>query len=381
MNIKKIAIGLGGTDLGRSGIGRYVRSVLPGLLDELRGRGIELVAIGTQAELDAYRNDLRGVTQFRLADVFESPVASAFYYLAFVGRTAKRLGANVLLLPAANRRGPLWSGIPTVGVVHDFAQGHIAYKYDPARMFYARHVLTSILRSQTRLIAVSRATKADVEHGIGVAADVRVVPAGVDIARFAPVSGGVAEQLRTDYGLEREYILYLSRLELPAKNHLRLLKAFQRSRLGETHDLVIAGEDCGGAAAIRREIGALGLENVKLLGYIPDERVPALVGAADVVTMMGLREGFGLPVLEALASGRPVVASRTGAIPEVAGSLGVLCDPLNVGAISDALTRAVEDDEYRGHVERNARLYASRWQWRSTSRALADQCVAVGAVA
>ena len=151
--------------------------------------------------------------------------------------------------------------------------------------------------------------------------------------------------------------------------------------MGETHDLVIAGEDCGGAAAIRREIGALGLENVKLLGYIPDERVPALVGAADVVTMMGLREGFGLPVLEALASGRPVVASRTGAIPEVAGSLGVLCDPLNVGAISDALTRAVEDDEYRGHVERNARLYASRWQWRSTSRALADQCVAVGAVA
>src|SRR5262249_24718766 len=128
----------------------------------------------------------------------------------------------------------------------------------------------------------------------------------------------------------------------PGKNHLHLLRAFAASPARASHVLALAGSDWGALGRIQNEIARLGLEReVRVLGYVPDELVSGLVAGADAVMMVGLYEGFGLPALEALAAGRPVVASRTGALPAVVGDLAALCDPLDERSIADALDRAL----------------------------------------
>ena len=123
---------------------------------------------------------------------------------------------------------------------------------------------------------------------------------------------------------------------------LRLLQAFAQSPLRDTHELVLAGPDWGGLAAIEREAARLGVrERVSLLGFVPREHVSGLVAAASVVAMVGLFEGFGLPPLEAMASGCPVAASTAGSIPEVCGDAAHLFDPHDVEAMAQAVDAAL----------------------------------------
>ena len=134
--------------------------------------------------------------------------------------------------------------------------------------------------------------------------------------------------MRAQTGLEGPYLLYLSRLEHPGKNHLRLLQAYAESPVRHTHRLALVGPDWGAGHRIQLEIQRLNLEDrVRIVGYVGDEHVPGLISEATAVIAVGLREGFGLPALEALAMGRPVVVSNTGALPEVVGELGILCIP------------------------------------------------------
>lgn len=375
----RLAVALGGTDRGMSGIGVYVRSVLPHLAARLAADGGALIALGTQADLDAYALD--GMERATLSALYDSPSANALVHLLSVGSEARRAGADVLLLPAANRRMTLLSPVPTVAVVHDLAQLKVARKYDPLRMVYVNHVLTRTLRSARELVAVSRATRDDMAEALRLPADrIRVVPNGVDFNRFSPAAeGGDArvERARAHAGLTGPYVLYAARLEHPGKNHLRLLRAFARSRARDTHVLALAGKDWGAEGLIRAEIEALGLgSRVRLLGFVPDEVLPGLVAGADAVVMVGLHEGFGLPALEALSAGRSLVASSSGALPEVVGSLAASCDPLDEGSIKEALERALGDEGLRARVRLEGPTWARRFGWDATADGLYEACVA-----
>src|SRR5687768_16900199 len=153
----RVAIALGGTDRGLSGIGVYVRAVLPRLTAMIRERGGSVVVMGTRADLAAYDTD--GIERAPVHDGFDHPAASAAWHLLEAGPSARRAGARVLLLPAANRRMALRSPIPTVAVVHDLAQLKVQKKYDPLRMVYVNHVLTRTLRLASALVAPSNATR------------------------------------------------------------------------------------------------------------------------------------------------------------------------------------------------------------------------------
>ena len=375
----KVAFALGGTDWGRSGIGIYVRSVLPHLERRVEAEGGQLVVIGSPSELEAYAPELNGAARREVPRVLDSPAVSAAYYLGWAGRAAAAAKADVLLLPAANRRTTLLSPVPTVAVVHDLAQLAVDGKYDPLRMAYLRHVVVHALRSARRLVAVSRATRDDMVRALGVHADdVRVVPNGVDTSRFAPAAEGderVAKARRAT-GIDGPYVLYAARLEHPGKNHVRLVRAFARSALRDTHVLALAGGDWGARERIEQEIARAGVRaRVKLLGYVDDDVLGGLVAGADAVAMVGLREGFGLPALEALAAARPVLVADAGALPEVVGELGVLCDPLDEESIRAGLERVVGDRDHRARVEREGPLYASRRGWDRTADGLFDACV------
>ena len=377
----RLALTLGGTDHGRSGIGTYVRALLPHLAHACE----RLLVFGTQRELDAYRGELAGAERHSIPPTFGGPGPSAVWHAAWAGRAAARAGADVLLLPAANRRVTVGSPIPTVAVVHDLAQLHVRAKYDPLRVLYVRRFVVGALAAATALVAVSGATRSDLADALGLPLDaVRVVLNGVDAARFAPALPGDARvrAARARLGLSLPYLLYLARLEHPGKNHLRLLRAYASSRARGSHALVLAGADWGAGPRIREEIAALGLgDRVRLTGYVDDDLVPGLVAGADGVAMVGLREGFGLPALEALAAGRPVIAARAGALPEVVGDLSAACDPLDEGSIAAAIDRALFDEALRARARDEGPASARRRDWATAAAQLLDACRKAGSLA
>ncbi|MFY0580620.1 glycosyltransferase [Cystobacter fuscus] len=141
------------------------------------------------------------------------------------------------------------------------------------------------------------------------------------------------------------------------------------------------GADWGGEARIRAEIQRLKLEGrVRILGFVADEFIPGLLADASAVIAVGLCEGFGLPALEALAMGRPVVVSNTGALPEVVGELGILCDPYDPSDMSAALTRVVGDTAWRERITREGPTYARRLNWDRSCDQLLSLCYQVAAV-
>ncbi len=372
----KLAIALGGSDHGRSGIGVYVDRVLPRVRAEVERGGGELLVLGTELDRAAYNHHLDGV-EFVAVPV-DQPGPSAAWYLTAVTQTAKKYAADVLLLPAANRRTSMVPLLPTVSVVHDLAQLHVAKKYDPLRMFYFRYVMIPSLRFATRLVAVSHATKRDVIDVLGdKSPPIDVVWNGVDAKRFAPVESADTEgaRVRSQLGLEDPYFLYAARLEHPGKNHIRLVQAFKRSGLAEQYTLALAGKDWGAEQQIRDAAAAHGLEGrVRFLGFVADEVMPPLVRGASLVIMAGLHEGFGLPALEAAAAGVPTCASKTGALPEVVGDFGVLFDPLDVDSIGQALATAVSDDALAERVREQGPGFAAEHTWDATAAGLVRAC-------
>ena len=161
---------------------------------------------------------------------------------------------------------------------------------------------------------------------------------------------------------------------------MRLLRAFARTEAARGHELVLAGPAWGGEDVIAAEIATLALgDRVRLLGRVSDELVRALTCGAAAVAMVGLREGFGLPALEALACGTPVLAARAGALPEVTGELGILCDPLDERSIADGLTRVLADEAHRARVRAEGPAWAALHDWNHTASALLDACVAARA--
>lgn len=373
----RIVFTLGGTDAGRSGLGSYVKAVLPELRDAARQSGVEIVALGSHDELSAYADALEGIRTLHAPRWTSAPGPSALWYLTAAGAAAG-LSGDVVLYSAANRRFGAINPRPTVAVVHDLGPLYVPEKYDPLRLAYFRYGLVPVLRRATRLVAISEATRRDLMHTLGLERDrVDVVPNGVDGKRFAPRPQNdpeVARALR-ELGVRQPYVLYPSRLEHPAKNHVRLIVAFARSRASTTHQLVLAGADWGGRRTVMNAVFDHNLQDrVRTLGYVEDRLIPLLVAGADSVAMVGLREGFGLPALEALASGRPVFAADTGALPEVLGGLGALCDPYSVESIATALDRATYDESLRTACLREGPRRAAWFGWRRTAEGILASC-------
>lgn len=376
----RIAFTLGGTDKGRSGLSTYVRAVLPEFRRVAAEAGAEVIVVGTAEEFEVYADVVGEAKRCVLPVWADSPGGSAVCYFTLVSRLAERAGADVILYTAANRRLGIVPGVPSVAVVHDLGQLHIRGKYDLLRMAYAKFALTVGLRAATRLVAISEATRKDLCAALKRPREaVDVVLNGVDADRFPPMppDAPLVLEARAAHGLDEPYLLYVSRLEHPGKNHVRLLRAFAKSRCRETHRLAFVGADWGAKDMIEAEIRSLGIVGrAAWLGFVESEHLPALVAAADAVAMLGLREGFGLPALEALSAARPVFCSNTGALPEVVGAFGALCDPLDEASIARAMEQAAFDEAFRQRVVEGGPAHARALGWNRTAAGLFQACEA-----
>ncbi len=197
-----------------------------------------------------------------------------------------------------------------------------------------------------------------------------VTPGAVD-RRFSPAPPEAVAALRARYGLPPRYVLYLG-INKPHKNLVRLVEAWHRLRLEgeEAAVLVLAGREDPRYTEHRRRTAELGLgDKVRFLGDVPERDLPALYSGASVFVFPSWAEGFGLPVLEAMACGAPVVCSHASSLPEVAGDAALLVNPDDVDALAAGIRRVLSDEGLRREMRAKGLAQAARFTWEGTARA------------
>ena len=307
---------------------------------------------------------------------------SARYGLAelfSVSLQARRLGADVFHAP--HYVYPYFVPCPGVVTVHDCI--HLRFPGQLPRRgaaLYARRMMRHAVKSADRILTVSEATRADLVELVD--ADpkkVVVIPHGCDPYFLEPVDEAELESTRARHGLERPFLLCVTNIK-PHKNLKRLIRAVgQLAPDYRDLELVIAGgriEDHADLAALCREVGVV--DRMHTLGFLPKAEVRALYHLARIFVFPSLYEGFGLPPLEAMACGTPVVAARNSAIPEVVGRCGLLVNPYRVDAIAEAIRSLLENDNFRRVLGAQGRARARRFHWDDAARRVLDVYREVG---
>lgn len=221
------------------------------------------------------------------------------------------------------------------------------------------------------VVAVSHNTAQDVERIWGIPAErITVVHEGVSEA-YRPVADDVIEDVEARYGIEKPYFLYLGGFD-PRKNIFNMLLAFKRFLLrgGTPFQLILCGDARGFEDYLHDIVAELGLNNnVVLTGFVDKDHLPALYTGATAFICVSLYEGFGLPLLEAMACGTPVLASRSSSLPEVVGDAGILVDPLSPSHIASELERLAYDRETSKRLSQRARRRSLEFSWEKTALA------------
>ena len=309
--------------LTRAGTARHIRSLLEALEDE---------------DVDVRRYALGGSSRALV------PARDVGWYLGVLPRKARRDGMQVLHCPT--QRAPTRSRVPLVVTFHDLAVLRHPGTFNRWTRAYSRRVLPKVVRAATRLIAVSEFTKRELFELLDVPpGQVHVIPNAVGEPFTAEGAAGAGD-----------YVLAVSTLE-PRKNLPRLIEGYRRAGLNGL-PLLVAGAAGWGGVRVEGD-------GVRWLGEVQDEDLARLYRGARAVAYVSLYEGFGLPVLEAMACGAPVVAARGDALEEVSGGAAVLVDPLDPDAIAAGLHEAIDRrEELRPLGLARARVF----DWRRVAR-------------
>jgi glycosyltransferase involved in cell wall biosynthesis len=264
--------------------------------------------------------------------------------------------ATGIAMPPASR--------PIVLTVHDLAYLDYPEMFSRAGLRFFRRAFELALADATLVLCSSLATLARCRDAGFDDARLRHVPLGVEIT---PASEAYVTEVLARFGLRRGYVLWTGTVE-PRKNLPTLVRAF--AAVARRVELVLVGPP-GWNEDLEAILGALPDDvqaRVKRLGWVPRDDLAALYAGAGVFCFPSLLEGFGFPVVEAMAHGTPVVTSRGTSTEELAvGGAGVLVDPTDVGAVAAALSNVLEDEELAGRLARAGRERAARYTWEMTA--------------
>jgi glycosyltransferase involved in cell wall biosynthesis len=277
-------------------------------------------------------------------------------------RLAGRAGID--LLHSLANTSPARGRYRRVVTVHDLLYRVAPEAHLGLNALGMRVLVPLAVRRADRVISVSRNTRDDLVRLLGVPSErVDVVPSGVGTTARAEPLG--EDEVRRRHGLgERPIALSVSAMR-PHKNLERLLEALARLPAGRRPVLVVPGYPTAYEGRLRERASALGLDDdVRFVGWTDGAELEGLYRAARCFVFPSLYEGFGLPVLEAMARGVPVACSNRSALPEVAGDAALLFDPEDVAAIADALERLLTDDALAQRLGEAGREQAQRFSWR-----------------
>jgi glycosyltransferase involved in cell wall biosynthesis len=280
----------------------------------------------------------------------------------------RRVRADVLLSP--DGYCSLRAGTPTIMVTHDLAHRHYPTQIPRLVRAYYNYFVPRYLRRAERIVTVSEYTRQDIQRQYGIpAAKISVAGNGIR-EHFRPLTAEESTQVRQRYTDGEPYFFFLGAVH-PRKNLSRLLAAYDqfRSHTDSTVRLLIGGRMAWQTSDIRRAWEqARFRDDIHFLGYVPDEELPRLVGAARALTYVSLFEGFGVPVLEAMQCDTPVLTSNVSSLPEVAGEAALLVDPTDVDAIARGLEQLHTNEALRQQLIEKGRMQRQRYSWEQTAR-------------
>jgi len=258
--------------------------------------------------------------------------------------------------------------LPTVMTVHDLIFERYPQHHKLTNRAFLKVGMPLFVRAATRIIAVSRHTAHDLSSLYGVPdAKIAVIHNGVERG-FQPASPEKIADVRRRSSPDRPYLLIIGTLE-PRKNHrLALQSLVQLKALGYPHRLIVGGGKGWLFESISDAVVSMGLvDDVSFIGYVPEADLPALYAGADAFLFPSEYEGFGLPLLEAMACGVPVVCSRTSSLPELAGEAALLIDPHDAGALTAAIRQIIDHPELASTLRQRGLLQVRHFTWESTA--------------
>ena len=281
-----------------------------------------------------------------------------------------RMGVHVCHL--TNNVAPLWTPCPVVLTIHDMTLWLYPQHHYAKRLLAMRPFIPLAARRAAAIIAVSHSAKRDIVRILGVPAHkVHVVhEAAADCFRPLP-AGPALDTVRSRYGLADHFLLYVGTIE-PRKNLVRLLEAYAqlRRRNVVSHHLVLVGQRGWKDGDVFAAIERLGLTRaVRFLQQIPTDHLVALYNLADALVFPSWYEGFGLPVVEAMACGTPVVASSGGSLAEVAGNAAEFIDPTASESIAEGIRHVLCDRGRREELRQRGLDRSRRFTWTAAAAA------------
>jgi glycosyltransferase involved in cell wall biosynthesis len=281
-------------------------------------------------------------------------------------RLARRQSPDILHVPGFD--APRWKPCPVVLTVHDLIGMLFPQNLPPAARFYWAWWLPHSIRWADRVIADSENTRQDIVRLVGLDADrIEVIPLGVERS-FQPVQDQASlDRVRRRYNLPDKFLLYLGTLE-PRKGIDTIISAYHLLSGQNSQAMVIAGKKGWYEDTLFEQVRTLRLEGrVHFTGYPVDEDLPALYSLASAFLFPSRYEGFGLPPLEAMACGTPVICSNAASLPEVAGDAAVLIPPDRPELLAAAIERVLQDRAFGEELRARGLVQASRFTWEETA--------------
>ena len=341
----RIAIDMQATVGQATGFGRYV-SQITRALKKIAPADIKF------SEIKVIKRNLRTPSRI-LWDQVGLPIAASF----------KR--PDVLFVPAFS--APiLWPGKMVVAC-HDLIGRLFPENFSRSAKLYWHDLLPKALKYADQIITISNASKKDIVRLLKIPeSKVSVTPLAAD-PKFRPCQDqNEITRIKRTYNLPRPFCLAVGTIE-PRKNLPFLVEAFARSKRND-HDLVIVGKKGWDTETLERNIQKLHLnERIKILEYVPEEDLVVILSSATALLFPSLYEGFGLPILEAMACGAPVVASTASSVPEVAGEAALYADPKDFSAWQAQISRVIADPNLRQVLRSKGLARAKSFTWENAA--------------
>jgi glycosyltransferase involved in cell wall biosynthesis len=367
--MKRILVSVLAYDDGKSGVADYTISVCRELCKEHQ---LDLLIYPSDAALFPVKSEN---IRFRyVAEYLKKPILSMFWHLYCLPFILHAKKYDLILLPAGNRR--LIARFPehTIVTFHDLAQYYIPDKYDKLRMFYVKNIIPHYLRKASHIMAISENTKNDLIKYYNLPA----YKIEVNYNGYTPekLKTNVSEaELRQVFKLCKPYFLYNSRIEHPVKNHLHLIRAFEilPEEIREQYELVFTGIDYHGSDIVHEYVkNSVVKKNVKFIGYVDNKYIGAFYKYACLYIFPSLYEGFGIPLLEAMASGVPVICSNRSSLPEIGGNAILTFEPEMHADIASKIMQVMKNPEQRQSMIYKGLERVKHFSWQKHTERIFD---------
>jgi glycosyltransferase involved in cell wall biosynthesis len=364
---------------GRSGVARYIIDLVKAMGDAKDIDTLKMLLPQNDSHLIAKNDHLN----FNISKgMFSNPILSILWHNTYLPLSGILKNVDLLHVPSY-RRIPYVKKCPLIATVHDLATFNIDGKYDKMRMFYNRKIVPSLIKRCDRIITVSEFSKRDIVKFIGYDPNkIDVIYSGINQNLFYPrIKEYAKQEVKEELGIDSPFLCYVSRIEPKGKNHFRLLEAFEKFKKLHPSDykLLLVGSDWNGAAEFHQRVeGSPVKDDVVFSGFTASSLLPVIYSAAELCVYPSLFEGFGFPVIEAMACGAPVICSNTSSLKEISEGRVPNFDPYSVEEIYSCMTKTLGSQNFCQDIDKNFD-YANSFCWDRTAKnvyASYEKCLA-----